>query len=209
MRNGLKFFSLLGVLAALGLGLSGYSKAMLKSPEINAMAPDFTGTDSYGKQHKLSDFLGKTVVLEWKNHQCPFVVKHYDSGNMQALQKEATDDGVIWLSVISSTLGKQGYVSMNEANQIAQAEGSHATAILQDVTGEIGRLYGARTTPHMFVIDKEGKLVYDGAIDSIRSANQADIAEATNYVRAALKDLKAGEAVKTQKTTPYGCSVKY
>lgn len=172
-------------------------------------APDFTLTDINGVSHNLSDFRGKTVVLEWINHGCPFVVKHYSKGHMQALQREATANGVIWLSICSSAPGKQGHYTADEWKKVnAEKEGA-ATAILLDEDGTVGKLYGAKTTPHMYIIDASGTLVYQGAIDSIRSTDPDDIAGAKNYVRDALADLAAGRAVATPQTTPYGCSVKY
>ena len=177
--------------------------------EIGKPAPSFTGTDTDGKSHQLSDFKGKTVVLEWSNHECPFVVKHYESGNMQKLQKEATNNEVVWLTIVSSAEGKQGNTTPEEAKKIMTEQGVHSTARILDPSGEIGKLYGAKTTPHMFIIDKEGNLAYEGAIDSDSSFKQEAIAGATNYVSAALGDLQSGESVKMASTKPYGCSVKY
>ncbi len=179
------------------------------SVATNEPAPNFTLTDTNGQSHSLSDFRGKTVVLEWTNHDCPFVVKHYKPKAMQALQAEATADGVIWLSIISSAEGKQGYVTPEQANAIRAEHGIASTAMLLDTSGEVGRLYAAKTTPHMYIINAEGILVYQGAIDSIASANANDIAKADNYVRLALASLKAGEPIANPTTQPYGCSVKY
>lgn len=179
------------------------------APEVGKPAPDFTGTDSNGKTHKLSDYKGKIVVLEWTNPGCPFVVKHYDSGNMQKLQEEATGKDVVWLSVNSSAEGKEGNQTADAANAYITEKKSHETARLLDPTGEIGKLYDAKTTPHMFVIDKDGSLVYDGAIDSDDSFKPEAIEGATNYVREAVNSLEAGKKVETSKTKPYGCSVKY
>lgn len=178
-------------------------------PQIGKAAPDFTATDANGKSHKLSDFKGKTVVLEWTNPECPFVQKHYNSGNMQALQTDATKDGVVWLSVNSGAPGKQGHVDGAGANRTIAASKARPTAYLLDSNGQIGKLYGARTTPHMYVIDAKGTLVYMGGIDSNSSADPATIKTATNYVKAALADLKAGTPIKTATSQPYGCSVKY
>ncbi len=172
-------------------------------------APLFTAIDSNGKEHKLSDYKGKIVVLEWTNHKCPFVVKHYDSKNMQTLQKELTQKGVVWLSIISSAPGKQGHLTKEECNNIVKQEQSAATAVLLDETGDIGKLYKAKTTPHMFVIDTEGNIAYQGAIDSIRSASTADVATATNYVKQAAEQLLDNRIVSVQETSPYGCGVKY
>lgn len=174
-----------------------------------AEAPAFTLTDTNGTEHSLEDFKGKVVVLEWFNHGCPFVKKHYNKGNMQNLQKTYTDKGVVWLAVISSAEGKQGYDSAEGHNSTAKSKGTNATAILMDTDGKVGKAYGARTTPHMYVIDAEGELVYQGAIDDKRSTNPADIPNSKNYVAAALDAVLAGNDVEVAKTTPYGCSVKY
>ena len=176
---------------------------------VGKAAPDFTGVDSNGNKHSLSDFKGKTVVLEWTNHDCPYVKKHYNSGNMQQLQKNATDNGVVWLSIISSKPGKQGHVSGKQANELTQSRNAAPTAVILDETSEIGRLYGAKTTPHMYIIDKTGQLVYMGGIDSIPSSNESDIADAKNYVTAALDAMATGKPIKDSVTRPYGCSVKY
>ena len=175
-----------------------------------ATVSDMTVVDSNGTTHNLSDFAGKRVVLEWTNHGCPYVKKHYNTNNMQGLQKEATADGdTVWLSVISSAPGKQGYVSGAEANQLTTSRGAAPTAVILDAAGEAGRTFSARTTPHMYVIDENQVLVYQGAIDDNRSANPATVEGAKNYVRAALADLDAGRAVAEAETPPYGCSVKY
>jgi peroxiredoxin len=174
-----------------------------------AEAPGFTLTDTSGAEHSLADFEGKFVVLEWTNHKCPFVVKHYSEGDMQALQKEMTADGVVWLQIISSAEGKQGYLTPAEGEAMRADKGMQSTAMLLDTSGEVGRSYGARTTPHMYLIDPEGTLIYQGAIDSIKSARQADIAKAVNYVEAAYKSALAGQPVENATTTPYGCSIKY
>jgi peroxiredoxin len=178
-------------------------------PKLNHQAPDFTVVDSNGKAHQLSNYSGNVVVLEWTNPECPFVKKHYQSGNMQALQKEFTDRGVVWLSVVSSGKGKQGYMSNEEANVYLQKQKADPTALVRDPDGKLGKLYGARTTPHIFIINKRGQLVYTGAIDSIRSTLPDDIAKAKPYVKEVLTDLLAGRSVKLKKTQPYGCSVKY
>ena len=176
---------------------------------INKPAPDFTGVDSNGKTHSLSQYQGKTVVLEWTNHDCPYVRKHYQSGNMQSLQKAATGDGVVWLSIISSAPGKQGHVSGAEANALTSQRNASPSAVILDEKGDIGRLYGAKTTPHMYIIDPKGTLVYMGGIDNIPSSNQDDIVSATNYVRIALQSLSDGKPIADNVTRPYGCSVKY
>jgi hypothetical protein len=172
-------------------------------------APEFTLTDTAGNAHDLSDFRGKFVVLEWINHGCPFVVKHYSEGHMQALQKEFTGKDVIWLSICSSAEGKQGYLTNEEWNATNEEMGSAPTAVLIDEDGTVGKLYDARTTPHMYVIDPEGTLIYQGAIDDKRSTDAADIANSKNYVRAALEAAMAGQPVENPQTQPYGCSVKY
>lgn len=195
----------LTILSALLASFSFLSAAV----SSGASAPDFTLTDTTGVEHSLSDFEGKFVVLEWTNHLCPFVVKHYSKGDMQNLQKEMTDDGVVWLQVISSAEGKQGYLTPEEAETMREEQGVHSTAMLLDTSGEVGRAYDARTTPHMYLIDPEGILVYQGAIDSIQSTRQSDIAKATNYVKAAYQSVLADQPVDDHTTTPYGCSIKY
>jgi len=179
------------------------------SPVVGQAAPDFTLLDTNGKSVALSELKGKTVVMEWTNHQCPFVAKHYDSGNMQALQKEAVNDGVVWVSVISSGEGKQGHVNANKANALNVERDAVPSHVLLDSTGSLGHQYEAKTTPHMFVIDAQGKVAYMGGIDDIPSANPADIDGATNFVRAALGEIKQGKPVSTSASRPYGCSVKY
>ncbi|GAB1543445.1 thioredoxin family protein [Scytonema sp. NUACC21] len=176
---------------------------------VGSPAPAFTATDSSGKSHKLTDFKGKVVVLEWTNHQCPFVRKHYESNNMQRLQKEATGKGVVWLSVISSAQGQQGYVTAQEANELTKTRKASPSAVLLDSSGQLGRLYQARTTPHMFVIDGNGVLQYAGAIDDKASTNTADVKSAKNYVSDAVNSVLKGQAVANSTTQPYGCSVKY
>ena len=179
------------------------------APEIGKLAPEFTGTDSNGVAHNLSDFRGKTVVLEWTNHGCPFVQKHYGSGNMQKLQEQAVNDGTVWFSVVSSAEGQQGFTTPEEANALIAEQNAHATARILDPSGEIGNMYEAKTTPHMFVIDGEGIVRYMGAIDNNSSPNPDTIEGATNYVTAALESLKKGEEVAEPSTRPYGCAVKY
>lgn len=199
----------LAAVAALTLGCSKPAAADMGDPPIGEAAPEFTAVDSQGKSHKLSDFKGKYVVLEWLNHGCPYVAKHYGAKNMQAMQAEYTGKGVVWLSIISSAEGKQGYSTPEQANAAVAEHGAKPTAVLLDPKGEVGRLYGAKTTPHMFVVDPAGNLIYKGAIDSVKSTDADDIAGATNYVRAALDAAMAGKAVATTETPPYGCSVKY
>ena len=179
------------------------------APPIGKPAPDFKLADTKGKEHELSSYKGKLVVLEWFNDGCPFVRKHYDSKNMQNLQKEYTKKGVIWLTINSSAEGKQGYHEAAEYDKLMKERDAHPTAVLLDHDGKVGRLYGAKTTPDMYIIDKKGDLVYSGAIDSIRSTDVADIAKATNYVKEALDEEISGKDVKVASTKSYGCSVKY
>src|SRR5277367_2780732 len=172
-------------------------------------APDFTGTDSNGQTHKLSDYRGKFVVLEWTNNGCPYTQKHYNSGNMQALQKQWTAKGVVWLTILSSAQGEQGYMTAADENAYIGKVQADPTAAILDPTGTIGREYSARTTPHMFVIDPSGKLIYAGAIDDHPTDDPADIKSSKNYVSDALSEGMAGKQVATAYTRPYGCSVKY
>ncbi len=179
------------------------------APQIGAPAPAFTATDSKGKTHALDDFRGKTVVLEWSNHGCPYVQKHYETGNMQALQNEAASDGVVWLTVISSAPGRQGHVTPAEADELTETRDAAPAAVLLDPEGKVGLTYDARTTPHMYVIDPEGTLVYMGAIDDRPSARHSSVEGARNYVREALNALENGEQIAQPITRAYGCSVKY
>jgi peroxiredoxin len=179
------------------------------APIVGAPAPAFTGTDTQGKKVSLADAKGKYVVLEWHNQGCPFVVKHYDSGNMQRLQKDLTGKGAVWYTIISSAPGKQGHVSGAEAEAYVKEEGAAPTHVILDQDGTIGRLYGAKTTPHMFLIDDKGTLVYAGAIDDKPSTDKADVEGAKSYVRLAFDEAKAGKTINTPMTAPYGCSVKY
>jgi peroxiredoxin len=172
-------------------------------------APDFTLTDSQGQKRTLSSFKGKYVVLEWTNAGCPFVKKHYDSGNMQKLQKAYTAKNVVWLSINSSAPGKEGHVTAEEENAVLKKAGAAPTAALLDSDGKVGKLYGAKTTPHMFVISPKGEVIYAGAIDSNSSADPETISGAENYVSSALDAALAGKAIKAAQTKPYGCSVKY
>ena len=174
-------------------------------------APAFTATDSYGETVSLADLAGRTVVMEWTNDGCPFVLKHYANppGNMQDLQEEAGEHDAVWLTVISSAPGQQGYADGERANELTAARGAAPSHVLLDPDGKLGRLYKTKTTPHMIVIGPDGKVAYQGAIDSVASANGADIATATNYVREALDSLAIGEPVEVKTTKPYGCSVKY
>ncbi|MFD2165380.1 redoxin domain-containing protein [Thalassotalea euphylliae] len=177
--------------------------------KVDKTAPTFALQNSQGQTVNLSDYAGKYVVLEWTNHLCPYVKKHYESDNMQALQRKYTEQDVVWLSIISSAPGKQGHVSPEKADELTQTRKAAPSHVLFDESGEVGKLYGAKTTPHMYIIDPKGMLRYAGAIDSIKSANPADIAKATNYVDAGMNSLMAGAAVDKKLTAPYGCSVKY
>jgi peroxiredoxin len=178
-------------------------------PVIGQAAPDFTVTDSNGAQHKLADFAGKTVVLEWHNPECPFVKKHYGANNMQAQQAAATGDGVVWLTVNSGKAGKQGHLDGAAANAYLASAKATPTAYAIDGNSEVGEAYAAKTTPHMYVIDGKGTLRYMGAIDSNSSSDPADIAGATQYVPQVLAELASNKAVSVTTTQPYGCSVKY
>lgn len=200
--------SLAATVAAVGLvGLA--ATVAQAAPTVGQPAPAFTGTDTAGNSHSLEAFRGQTVVLEWTNHECPYVRKHYGSGNMQALQEKWTGEGVVWLSVVSSAPGQQGHVDAEAGTKVIEAEGAKPTAKILDPDGTIGRAYGARTTPHMYIIDAEGTLVYMGGIDDKPTANPADIDGATNFVDVALTELASGQAISTPVSRPYGCSVKY
>jgi peroxiredoxin len=190
-------------LLALSAGLS------FAETEVGKAAPDFSLTDTNGKTHSVAELKGKYVVLEWYQPDCPFVRKHYRSGNMQGLQKEYTAKGVTWLSIDSSAPGEEGNYPAAKLNEIATQDSASRTALLLDPTGEVGRLYGAKTTPDMYVIDPKGILVYKGAIDNKRSTDLADVKTATNYVKNALDAAMTGKTVPTTATQPYGCSVKY
>jgi len=178
-------------------------------PKVGQPAPDFSATDLNGKTRSLAEFKGKYVVLEWHNQSCPFVKKHYESGNMQKLQKELTAKGAVWLSIISSAEGAQGYVTPEQEKAYLAEKKATPTDVLFDPEGKVGHAYGAKTTPHMFVIDDKGVLVYAGAIDDNPSSDAADAATAKNFVRAAYDEASAGKPVSTAATAPYGCGVKY
>lgn len=179
------------------------------SPAVGTNAPDFSLTDAKGKTQSVSQYKGKYVVLEWFNPECPFVKKHYGSGNMQKLQEEFTAKGVVWLSIDSSAPGLEGHLTADQANAKMTEWKTKQTAFVLDPDGKAGQAYGAKNTPHMFVINPEGKIVYEGAIDSKASANPSDIPNATNYVKVALEESLAGKTVSNANTKPYGCSVKY
>ena len=186
-----------------------FTASAAAAPKLGEPAPDFKLTGSDGKTHSLSQYKGKYVVLEWTNHDCPFVKKHYGGGNMQSQQKEVTGKGAVWLSIISSAKGKQGHVDAAKANELTQSRNAAPTAVLLDPSGEVGKKYEAKTTPHMFVVAPDGKLIYMGGIDSIPSSDEEDILKATPYVKAALREHMAGKPVADGSTKPYGCSVKY
>lgn len=177
--------------------------------KIGEPAPDFTATDSNGARHHLADYKGKFVVLEWHNQGCPYTRKHYESGNMQRLQKEWTDKGVVWFTVISSAPGTQGYMTGPQENDYVTKMKAVPSAVLLDPDGTLGHMYAAKTTPHMYVIDPSGKLIYNGAIDDHPTADPADIPASKNYVSMALQQAMNGKAVSDAATRPYGCTVKY
>ena len=197
------------IVMGIGVGIVAGALAVWASAAVGQTAPDFTLTDSQGRATMLSQLKGKWVVLEWFNNECPFVRKHYDSGSMQRLQETYTAKGVVWLTIISSAPGKQGHVPPEQANEIIVQRKAHQTALLLDPDGSVGRRYGAKTTPHLFIVDPKGILIYAGAIDDKPSTNQADLAGATNYVQQALDEAMAGKAVSVAETKSYGCSVKY
>jgi peroxiredoxin len=192
--------------AAASLALPG---SALARPQVGVAAPAFSGVGSDGKAYRLADYSGKIVVLEWTNHECPYVAKHYRSGNMQALQKDAVTKGFVWLTIISSMPESQGYVSAAQANDLTRARNASPAAVLLDPDGVIGRAYDARVTPHMYVIDPKGTLVYMGGIDSIRSTSLDDVPKATPYVKDAMQQIAAGKPIANAVTQAYGCTIKY
>ena len=193
-----------------GLALAGTQvRADSPEPQVGSPAPDFTVQDTKGTTRHLSEFHGKPVVLEWTNADCPYTRKHYTSGNMQAAQKLAQKDGVVWLSIISSAPGKQGFVNGPAADALTQSRGAAPTAVLLDPTGSVGRLYHARTTPHLFVVDRTGNLQYMGGMDSIATADVSDIPNAEPYLKEAMLAVVDGRPVAHPVTKPYGCSIKY
>jgi hypothetical protein len=176
---------------------------------VGERAPDFSVVDAHGNVHSLSDFEGQFVILEWLNHGCPFVKKHYDGNNMQEMQKRYTEKGVVWLSVVSSAPGTQGYMEPEETLKTMEEKNAAPTAILLDVDGTMGRAFDARVTPHMYIINPEGILEFNGAIDDKPTARLRDLEGAHNYVDAAMASLLNGEPVEVTTNTPYGCTVKY
>lgn len=195
-------------LAMLAMAASAVTSATASVP-IGAAAPNFTLADAAGRPVTLAAFKGKTVVLEWNNPGCPFVQKHYGSGNMQKTQRAAGAQGVVWLTINSGALGKQGHMNGTEAAAFVTSQKASPNAYLLDPEGKVGHLYAAKTTPHMYVIDPGGRLVYQGGIDDKPTANPADIASAKNMVLAALDDMKAGRKVAVAESRAYGCTVKY
>ena len=200
----LKKHIMISVLALL-IAITGFSQDL----KVGKTAPDFSLTDPSGKTHRLQEYRGKYVVLEWVNYDCPFVKKHYNSGNMQALQTTYTGRDVIWLSINSSAPGKQGNFTSKEILSRAKEYGAAFSAYLIDADGKVGKAYGARTTPHMFIIDPEGQLVYDGGIDNIRSTDVDDVPRAKNFISQALDEALAGQPITDSISKAYGCSVKY
>ena len=193
-----------------GLALAGSQvRADSPEPQVGSPAPDFAVQDTKGTTRHLSEFRGKPVVLEWTNADCPYTRKHYTSGNMQAAQKLAQKDGVVWLSIISSAPGKEGFVNGPAADVLTQSRGAAPTAVLLDPTGSVGRLYHARTTPHLFVVDRNGNLQYMGGMDSIATADVSDIPNAEPYLKEAMLAVVDGKPVEHPVTKPYGCSIKY
>lgn len=195
--------------ATLAVGTLVVVVASALAVKVGEPAPDFTSVDSNAKSQRLSDYKGKYVVLEWHNQGCPYTKKHYESGNMQRLQKEWTGKGVIWLTVISSAPGTQGFVTPTQENEYVKQMGAAPTAVLMDPGGTLGHLYAAKTTPHMYIIDPGGTLIYNGAIDDHPTSDPGDIKNSKNYVSSALSEALAGKPVTDAATRPYGCSVKY
>lgn len=197
------------VKAAAAAGFLAAASAAMANAELNKPAPAFDAVGADGKPLKLDAYKGKTVVLEWTNHECPFVAKHYESGNIPNLQKDAAGKGVVWLQVVSSAPGKQGHVDGATAQKLNGARKAAPAATVLDADGKIGKLYGAQTTPHIFIVNAAGQLVYKGGIDSIPTADKNDLPKAENYVSAALAAISAGKPVEKANTRPYGCSIKY
>jgi peroxiredoxin len=199
--------TMIAISMVVGFTLIAFSQAW--AARVGEAAPDFTATDSNGVVHRLSEYQGKYVVLEWTNRGCPYTQKQYSSGNMQRLQREWTGRGVIWLTVASSAPDKQGYVTAADENAYLKQANAAPTAVLLDSTGTLGHLYDAKTTPHMFIISPKGILIYNGAIDDRPTTDPADVNGAKNYVSLALDEAMSGKAVSISTTRPYGCSIKY
>jgi peroxiredoxin len=193
----------------IALCVSAVTVTVHAAPAVGQAAPDFTLTDAGGKAVRLSDFRGKHVVLEWTNPGCPYVRKHYDSGNMPATQKEAVDKGVVWLSINSTAKSSSEYLPPAQLVSWQKERKAQPSAVLMDEEGSVGKAYGARTTPHMYIIDPQGRLIYAGGIDSIASSNPADIRKAVNYVRQGVNEALAGKPISAATTRAYGCSIKY
>ncbi len=185
------------------------SSSLRAEPVVSQAAPLFSGASADGSTINLADLKGKTVILEWTNHECPFVKKHYQSGNIPNLQKQAAAQGIVWLQVISSAPGKQGYIDAETAKKLNAERDAHPANTIFDPSGAIGKLYAATNTPQLFIIDPNGILIYKGGIDSIPSADAEDITKAENYISTALKELAAGKPISQSTTKPYGCTVKY
>lgn len=197
------------VIMVMAINLTSETTENKADAVVGEPAPDFEVVDANGDTRSLSEFSGKYVILEWLNHGCPYVRKHYDGNNMQQLQEKYTEEDVVWLSVISSAPGTQGYMEPEEALQSVDEQGGSPTAILLDSDGTMGHAYDARVTPHMFIIDPEGVLRYNGAIDDQPSSRASSLEEAHSYVDAAMTSLRDGEEVEVKTNTPYGCTVKY
>ena len=196
-------------LAIAGLVLAAGSALAQPAAKLGALAPAFEAVDADGKPRQLSEFAGKTVILEWTNHDCPYVRKHYNSATMQTLQKDMAKMGVVWLSVVSSPVGEQGHVDSAKAKELTTSRDAAPAAVLLDPNSKMARAYGATTTPHMYIIDPKGRLAYMGAIDDKPSATASSLNGAKSYVRQAMAELKAGKAVSEASTKAYGCAVKY
>ncbi len=201
--------SFLAGLAAGALALASGAAFAQSAAKTGAPAPAFSVVDVDGKTQKLSDYAGKTVILEWTNHDCPYVRKHYNSATMQTLQKDMAKEGIVWLSVISSPAGEQGHVDAAKAKELSKSRDAAPASVLLDPQSKLARAYGAQTTPHMYVIDPAGKLAYAGAIDDKPSSSASSLNGARSYVRQAVAELKAGKAVSEPATKAYGCVVKY
>jgi len=197
------------LILATAISLIATAAFALEPPPVGTAAPDFSLPDVKGQAHSLSQYKGKYVVLEWFNPECPFVKKHYGGGNMQKLQDQYTSKGVVWLTIDSNAPSTEGSITPEQAQKITESWKTHQTALLLDPEGKAGRAFGAKNTPHMVVINPEGKIAYEGAIDSKASPNPADIPSSTNYVKVALDESLAGKPITTPQTKPYGCSVKY
>jgi len=191
--------------------LSFYFEYSLAAVQVNQTAPNFILTDSWGKEINLSSFKDRVVILEWTNHECPFVKKHYSTRNMQGTQEVANEERVVWFSIVSSAPGTQGHVSGKEANVLTVKRGASPSNVLLDPEGDVGRMYGAKTTPHMYIIDQTGILKYQGAIDDAggRGFASKDLAKATNFIKKALEEMKTDVPISSNTTKPYGCSIKY